>query len=603
MKKNPRGIDLMSGSPFSSLRVRLIILILIAVVPAVGLMVYSAAEQERLDAAAARKELSRLATIYAREEHQLLEGTRQVLKTLGEFLAWHHNDPPACSAFFADLLRDFRRYANFGAVKANGEVFCSAVPLAEPTSADDRQWFQQVMQTGQFTVSGFQVGRITGKPVLLMAYPWTAPGQSTSGAVFAAIDLEWLDWFAFPWDEQLPPGATLARTDDQGVVLSQQSGPDAWVGQPVPVPDLLAAVLARKRGLLEAFNPEGARCLYAYEPILSGFSAREGYLILAVPKRIAFAASRRALTRNLLWLGIASMVALLAAWFGGDLFLLRQVRTLLATTRRLATGDLSARTGARYGHGELGELERAFDEMAAALQEKEGERLLAHEELRTSQMELRNLSLYLQTAREEERTRIAREIHDELGQTLTALKMDLSWLKKRLGPEQDSLDAKTATMERLIDATIQTVQRLSGELRPGLLDDLGLAAAMEWQAGEFEKRSGIPCRVQVSPEEITLDRDRSTAVFRIFQEALTNVARHAGATEVAVSLKQREARVNLTVVDNGRGITEKEISSSKSFGLLGIRERVLFLGGDVVIEGRPKKGTTVRVAIPLDPRE
>jgi len=588
---------------FSSLRVRLVILILIAVVPALGLMLYNTAEQERLDAASVQKDLSRLATLYAREERQLLEGSRQVLITLAAFLVLHHNDPRACSAFFANLIKDFRRYANFGAVKENGEVFCSAVPLAQPTSAGDRQWFQRVMQTGQFTVSGFRVGRITGKPVLLMAYPWTAPGKSTRGAVFAAIDLEWLNRFAFPWDEQLPPGATLARTDDQGVVLSQQPGPDAWIGRPVPVPGLLAAMLARKRGLLEASNPEGTRCLYAYEPILSGLSGREVYLILGVPKTAALAPSHRALTRNLLWLGIVSMVALLAAWFGGDLFLLRQVRTLLATTRRLAAGDLSARTGARYGQGELGQLERAFDEMAAALQDKEAERFRAHEELRISQMELRNLSLYLQTAREEERTRIAREIHDELGQALTALKMDLSWLKKRLDPEQDSLEAKTATMEQLIDGTMQTIHRLSGELRPGILDDLGLAVAIEWQAGEFEKRTGIRCRVQVSPEEIILDRERSTAVFRIFQEALTNVARHAEATEVTASLEQGEARVSLTVIDNGRGITEKETSSSTSFGLLGIRERVRFLGGNVVIDGRPKNGTTVRVAIPLDQTE
>ena len=588
---------------FSSLRVRLVILILIAVVPALGLMLYNTAEQERLDAASVQKDLSRLATLYAREERQLLEGSRQVLITLAAFLVLHHNDPRACSAFFANLIKDFRRYANFGAVKENGEVFCSAVPLAQPTSAGDRQWFQRVMQTGQFTVSGFRVGRITGKPILLMAYPWTAPGKSTRGAVFAAIDLEWLNRFAFPWDEQLPPGATLARTDDQGVVLSQQPGPDAWIGRPVPVPGLLAAMLARKRGLLEASNPEGTRCLYAYEPILSGLSGREVYLILGVPKTAALAPSHRALTRNLLWLGIVSMVALLAAWFGGDLFLLRQVRTLLATTRRLAAGDLSARTGARYGQGELGQLERAFDEMAAALQDKEAERFRAHEELRISQMELRNLSLYLQTAREEERTRIAREIHDELGQALTALKMDLSWLKKRLDPEQDSLEAKTATMEQLIDGTMQTIHRLSGELRPGILDDLGLAVAIEWQAGEFEKRTGIRCRVQVSPEEIILDRERSTAVFRIFQEALTNVARHAEATEVTASLEQGEARVSLTVIDNGRGITEKETSSSTSFGLLGIRERVRFLGGNVVIDGRPKNGTTVRVAIPLDQTE
>jgi len=584
---------------FSSLRVRLVILILIAVVPALAVMLYSAAEQERLDAALVQQNLSRLAVLHVREERQLLDGTRQILKALAQFVLTHREDRKACTVFFANLVKEFERYTDFGEVTLDGRLICTTDPTPVLLNEDNRRWFQQAIKSGELASSGFRAGTVAGRPTFILAYPVIDATGRTLAAVFASLDLEWLNRLDILQGERLPAGATLTRIDHRGMVLSQQPGPEAWIGRPLPIPNLLETILAHKQGLLEALTPEKVPYLFAYEPLLTGAADRDVYLILGVPKQSALAVSRRILARNLLWLGIASMVALLAAWFGGDMFFLRQVRTLLATTRRLAAGDLAARTGVRYGQGELGQLERAFDEMAAALQDKEAERLRAHEKLRISQMVLRNLSLYLQTAREEERTRIAREIHDELGQALTALKMDLSWLKRRISPEQDALKAKTATMEGVIDGTMQTIQRLSGELRPGILDDLGLAAAIEWQAGEFEKRTGIPCRIQVRPEEITLDRERSTAVFRIFQEALTNVARHAKATAVTASLETREGAVVLEVADNGRGITEEELASPKSFGLLGIRERVLFLGGVVTIEGTPGKGTTVRVEVPL----
>ncbi|MGD8535754.1 MAG: PAS domain S-box protein [Candidatus Aminicenantes bacterium] len=216
-----------------------------------------------------------------------------------------------------------------------------------------------------------------------------------------------------------------------------------------------------------------------------------------------------------------------------------------------------------------------------------------------SREQLRNLAAHLQSIREEERASVAREIHDELGQALTALKMDLSWLDKKLPKEQSPLLKKTKSMSRLIDSTIQTVQRLSAELRPGLLDDIGLLAAMEWQAEEFQKRTGIDCELSFSSHEINLDQERSTAIFRIFQETLTNITRHASATKIRVSLVKKGPKLELTIKDNGKGITQEKISDPKSLGLIGIQERVYFLGGDIDIKGIRDKGTTVTVSIPL----
>jgi len=225
------------------------------------------------------------------------------------------------------------------------------------------------------------------------------------------------------------------------------------------------------------------------------------------------------------------------------------------------------------------------------------ERKIQEEKLRNSREQLRSLSAHLHSVREQERKSIAREIHDELGQALTALKMDISWLKKKYS-EQGAIAEKTESMLNLITSTIRTVKRISSELRPVVLDDLGLVAAIEWQAEEFQKRTGIECAVHFHPNDILLDRALSIAIFRIFQEALTNVMRHAEATRVNVSLEDRDGQITLRVEDNGKGITEEAISKPRSFGLIGIRERVLFFGGDVRINGESLKGTSVTITIP-----
>ena len=227
------------------------------------------------------------------------------------------------------------------------------------------------------------------------------------------------------------------------------------------------------------------------------------------------------------------------------------------------------------------------------------ERKRTEEELKSSRQQLRDLSTRLQTILEEERTRISREIHDELGQQLTILKMELAWLKKQLPREEKLLRQRTQSMAKLVDATIQGVRRISTEMRPVVLDDLGLTAAMEWQVEEFKNRTGLRCQFTAWPEEVTLDRDRSTTVFRIFQETLTNIVRHAHADEIQVRLEKAEDHLCLEVRDNGRGITEGQIANSKSLGLLGIRERALLWGGTVGIHGTPGKGTTLCVKIPL----
>jgi signal transduction histidine kinase len=232
------------------------------------------------------------------------------------------------------------------------------------------------------------------------------------------------------------------------------------------------------------------------------------------------------------------------------------------------------------------------------------DRLLAEVQLRESHKQLRSLSVYLQHVREEERTRIAREVHDELGQALTSCKLDASWLAHHLPRNQKELSEKAEKLSTDIDSTIQTVRRIATELRPGILDHLGLAAALEWQAQEFQTRTGIRCQVSAHLHDPPLDQELTTTFFRIFQETLTNVIRHAEATHVDVHLKEDAARVILEVKDDGRGISKEEISDPKSMGLLGMRERAALLGGDFRIQPlRGGKGTRACVAIPRQLRQ
>ncbi len=224
-------------------------------------------------------------------------------------------------------------------------------------------------------------------------------------------------------------------------------------------------------------------------------------------------------------------------------------------------------------------------------------------ELRNSREQLRNLAIHLQTAREDEKKRIAFEIHDELGYALTALKLDLAWLVKKMDVKDPNLGKKSKEMSELIETTIKKVRSISTQLRPSILDHFGLAAAIEWQANEFQKRTAIRCKLALEHVDFVFDDTSSTAMFRIFQEALTNIARHAKATRVDVNLYQNENEVVLKVSDNGMGIPKEQLENHKSMGLISIKERASFLGGTVDINGEEGLGTTVTLKIPAKKME
>ncbi|MCZ7627493.1 MAG: GAF domain-containing sensor histidine kinase [Candidatus Methylomirabilis sp.] len=270
---------------------------------------------------------------------------------------------------------------------------------------------------------------------------------------------------------------------------------------------------------------------------------------------------------------------------------------------------LDSRTPAAYSERDIERLFPLADQVAMVLEHgrlydsvrRQADMLRQEiEERARAEEQLRTLTARLESVREDERSRMAKEIHEELGQLLFALKIDLSWLHARLPQEPAALQEKSHAIKQSVDETIRWVRRVASELRPRVLDDLGLVAAIEWQAQEFQARTGIQVLLTIQQPESALDWERSTAVFRIVQEALSNVARHAQGSRVHIALRADAERLTLEVIDNGKGITQHALADRNSIGLLSMRERAFLLGGAVTITGRPGQGTTVTVTMPLE---
>jgi PAS domain S-box-containing protein len=227
------------------------------------------------------------------------------------------------------------------------------------------------------------------------------------------------------------------------------------------------------------------------------------------------------------------------------------------------------------------------------------ERVRVQEALRQSREDVRELSMAAHSIREQEKSRIARELHDELAQALTALKMDVSWLVDQVPSGDKEIADRLTRMQALLDSTVAATRRISADLRPLMLDDLGLVPGVEWLVQNFTQRTGIPCELAIGASDLELQDPHATAVFRILQESLTNVARHAEASLVEVVIERSDACVTLSVRDNGRGFVAGSPRKPNSYGLLGVRERAHLLGGEARIDSTPGQGTTVEVRIPI----
>ncbi len=574
---------------FSSLRARLLLLVLLAVLPVLGLILYTDLEQRKLAATQAQEDALRFARLAAADQAQLIQGMHQLLAALAQLPAVRDGDPDTCTTLFTNLLKQYPVYANLGAARPNGEVFCSVAPFTQPLSVAGSAWFQRVVQRHEFTIGEYQRSLVTGKFTLVLGYPVLDTVDKVQAVVAASLDLGRLNQLAA--QAQLPAGATLTAVDRNGTIVARYPDPSRWVGLVLPEAPIVKAMLAQGEGTAEVPGVDGIQCLYAFTQV-RGAAEVGMYVSIGIPTEVAFAVAHQRLVRDLAALGVVTLLMLVAAWIGSDLLVLRRVNALVSATQLLRAGDLSARTGLPHGSGELDHLAGAFDDMVKALEQRAAERKRAEEALQL-------LSRQLLEAQESERRHIARELHDEIGQALTAVKINLQAAQRT----PDALVAYLEDSISIVDRTLQQVRNLSLDLRPALLDDLGLAAALRWYVDRQAQRAGFIAQFVADPLEPRPRPDIETACFRVAQEALTNVMRHAQAQHVRVELRQRNAELHLLMRDDGKGfdvrVAQERAAQGASMGLLGMQERVGLVGGQIDIESAPAWGTEVRVRFPL----
>jgi signal transduction histidine kinase len=576
----------------SSLRARLLLLVFLAAIPALGLILYTDLEQRRLAATQAQEAALRLAQLAAADQAQLIQGAHQLLIALAQLPAVHAGDSDTCTSLFTKLIKQYPVYANLGAAQPNGEVFCSGAPLTQPISVAGSAWFQRVVQRRDFIIGEYQRSLVTGAFTLVLGYPLLDATDQVQAVVAAALDLGRLNQLAA--QARLPAGATLTAVDRNGTIVAHHPDPQHWVGVALPEAPLIKAMLTQSEGTAEVPGVDGIRRLYAFTQVRR--AAEVGmYVSIGIPTEVAFADATRRLVRNLAMLGLVSLLMLVAAWTGSDLLVLRRVNALVSATQLLRAGDLSARTRLPDGQGELDQLAAAFDGMAEALEQ----RAAAHQHAEEA---LQILSRQLLEAQENERRHLARELHDEVGQALTAVKINLQTAQRT----PDTLAAYLEDSISIVDRTLQQVRNLSLDLRPALLDDLGLVAALRWYVDRQAQRAGFIAQFAADPLEPRPHPDIETACFRVAQEALTNVIRHAQAQHIRVELRERNAELHLLMRDDGKGFdvraAQERAAQGASTGLLGMQERVWLVGGQIDIESAPTWGTEIRVRFPLQNR-
>jgi signal transduction histidine kinase len=604
-----------------SLKTRLVVIVLLALLPAFVLM-YLAAQDER-QYVAEQTEIALTATsdLVASNLAEIVKSAEEKLRWLALLPEMTNSDAGVCTARLNALFQQVDGYLAFSVAHSNGDVYCLAPArvLTSTLNIANRPFFQPTLQKKGFVIGGFQTGSLTSKAALTFGYPILDVAGNVQAVIGAGVEVQFLNQAIASW--HLPPNTAIVLTDQGGTIVARFPDSERWVGKEMQNAPLMKRLLQNQKGQEEIPGLDGVRRLYAFTSFQTP-SNTTLFMAIGYEPSVILAESNRRLQRNLIGLGVIGIVALAVAWFSTEWLIVRRTRAIINAAALLRTGDLTVRTEAPHDGSELGQLAKTFDEMLNTLQYREEALKKLNTELEhrvdtrtvqlkssnikllASQAELRQLSQQLMVVVEEERTRLSREVHDQLGQALTAIKMDMVRIKKQLGDNQPELAVnRLTTALELVDETIQLSRRIASELRPTLLDNFGLVAAIEWQLQEFEKRCNIACTLTAQIDEQVDDKvanaDLTTTAYRILQEVLTNVARHAQASAVQVQLTTDEKHFIMQIQDNGRGFVEAEQRAKKSLGLLGMRERAGRVGGQVKIESTGNQGTTVTVLLPF----
>ena len=551
-----------------------------AALPLLILAVWLFSLQLRNELRDSRDEALRIAKSSTARLRSLHVDSTLLLQRMASRPAIRAADPRNCDSLFA-IVDFFPQYANLFLVNPGGKIICSATPQPADRLVSDlaRDWIEAEAATGRL-VAGRPYMRYIGRVwVTALVAPVEAEDGTRAGSL-VLIQLPDIGPAA-----TLPPGSLITIIDRDGTIVARSTEPETWVGRTVRGSEVTEIVLSDREGRAEARGVDGVSRQYGF----SSIPEMGWYVYVGVPTDTVMKPVRALLLRAAVGGVIILFLGFVAA-FALSRFVERPINALADASQSVSRQGYGTRVPVD-GPREIAKLGEAFNEMVES-------RSAAEARIVASEQNLKALSDRLMTIQEDERRRIAREIHDDLGQALTALKMDIGGLLANdLG--SDATRSVRERISRTLDGTVQSVQRISAELRPSVLDDLGLIAAIEGEARLFEERTGIECDVSLTAGEVELPSTIETAVYRVTQEALTNVARHSDASRVEIRLRTRSDELLLEIRDDGRGISPDEIENRSSLGLIGMRERAAIVGGGVHFQGVEGRGTIVTVRIPL----
>lgn len=548
-------------------------LVLAVALPLSSILAWTFFTELRRDQSAAREAALRAARAVAGEMRRLHRDSLDLLDRFAGRSSMRDFKPGDCDPLFS-IVEFFPQYADLIFFDARGNVVCAAPAATEEDrrlTISARQWLAGELRRGAMKMRVPMVRSINGEWVSAVATP-------VELGVLALVQLP-----EITGREVLPSSAVVTIVDRDGRIVARTRESERWTGQSASAAAIVQIARTKREGTAEATGVDGVHRQYGftYVPELGW------YIYVGIPTAGPMQRVRDTLVRGVVaGVLIVAGVMLIAALLSRAIT--RPLGAMARSVSRVASGGYEPVPV--EGPAEIASVAHAVNEMVA--------NRVAHErQIADNAQQLKALSDQLLASQEEERAWLAREIHDDLGQSLTALKMDVLGLLRNTPQETSPLRDRIV---RTLDETVTSVQRLTAELRPPLLDDLGLVAAIESEARLFEERSGIEVELSLPANAPPLEKATATTVYRIVQEALTNVMRHADATRVEVRMRQRARELLVDIRDDGRGATSSQLESADSFGLLGMRERAAIAGGTVTIAGVEGRGTIVSVQIPLE---
>ncbi|UVW27384.1 ATP-binding protein [Massilia sp. H6] len=591
---------------FNSLRSRLMLLVALAITPIAVMTVLGGVRERETAIRASQENLQRLTGLAAANEAQSIERARQILVDLVSVRDLM-GDPGRCNALLADVLDRNEGYVNFGLIQLNGDVTCSAVPMMHPVNLGDRRHFKRAVAERRFVAGDYVFGRVIRKHTINLTYPVIDRSGKVAAVVFAAMDLAGLDTFVS--DINLPAGSILETADSVGAIISRRPDPERWFGQKIS-PALLAAMRAPEHRALVLRGEDGIERLHAFARV-GGPALSEYTVTIGVPTETITAAARDAQWVSLVGLGVTTLLALLAAWLAGDILIVQRVRKLMDTARRIAAGDLEARTGIAYGREEIGRLGAALDEMAGTLQKKEAARSQAERELRAADQR-----------KDEFLAMLAHELRNPLAPISTGahllklLHSDNVQITQTCAIIARQVEHMTSLVDDLLDVSRVTRGLVSLSTQVLDLRDVVDDAAEQILPLITARRHKVVLDLPSEPASVKGDHKRLVQVVANLLNNATKYTPEGGHIQLALQLAEGGNDYLLSVSDDGIGMdaalvervfdlfTQAERTPDRSQGGLGLglalaKSLVELHGGSVsATSAGPGKGSTFAVRLP-----